>query len=313
MKMKLIFASLGLFCFSQMTTANADILPGFDQRLEATNFDATTGVLTDSVSATQNATAVGGSFGLTTTPNGAPAIRNIDALGDTGERLEFTRDTVLGGTSGFTIQAVFSGNSVPGGDTAGGIIGLNETAGFSGLFLGASPATDVELRAGNVNGVGNVAGAFLNQGTADNLANTAAVDQFAIYTLVVDPNAAAGQVVTASIDDPLSGANLLSVQFGDPDPALLPGGNSIDGIGNIGGFFAGEVGTPNGQFNIQDNFNGALADVVIYNFALDEAQLAANTAYFTEGFFVEAAEIPEPSSTLVLAGLLGSVCLRRRR
>ena len=288
-----------------LSSANAaSIVSGFDQRFIGANFDQATGILADEVSATQNATAqingaVGGTFSFTNTPNGGVALQNSDANGDTGTRLQFTRDTALGGANGFTIQAVFSGNSSESTDGASGILGLSESAGFSGLFLGADPNSIVEVRGGNVDNTGNGPG-FLNDFLVQ---NDAAVDQFGIYTLTVDPTAT-GSILTASIFDPLSGDTLLSTTVAGP----AAGGTTIEGIGTIGGLFAGEVGNPGGAFNSQDNFNGAIADIVFYNQALTDAEVQQNIDFFTETFFV-----PEPSSAMLFLLGAGVFCGRRVR
>jgi len=250
------------------------LVAGFDQRYIGSTYNLATGALIDASGNGQTASAVGGNFSFTTTPNGATALQNNDAGGDTGERLQFTRNNVLGGSNGFTIQAVFAGNETPGGDGATGVIGLSETAGFSGLFLGGQPGS-IEVRGGNVDNQGNSQGSFLNDG---NVNNSAANGQFAIYTVVVDPDASSGNVMTATITDPLTGNVLASTAVGNP-------GTAIQGIGNIGALFAGEVGFPGGAFNSQDNFQGAIADVVVYNLALSPAAIAQNNEFFNEAYF----------------------------
>jgi len=133
----------------------------------------------------------------------------------------------------------------------------------------------LEIRGGNVDSARGAPGAFLNDGAVP---NTAAVDQFAIYTLVVDPTASAGNVFTATIIDPLTGTVLASTSLGNP-------GSAIEGLGNIGALFAGEDGAPGSLFDRSDNFNGAIADLVVYNTALSAAELAQNNAFFTETYF----------------------------
>ena len=135
--------------------------------------------------------------------------------------------------------------------------------------------------------------------------NNASPGEFAIYTLTVDPQAT--NVFTATIVNPLTGQTLLSSTLQSNQ------GASIGGIGNVGALFAGEVGVPGGatnSFDAFDNFQGAIADLVVYNEALDADELAQNVNFFTTTFFVA---VPEPSSVTLLVGLLGAFCLRRRR
>ena len=286
MKIRFLFSiaiAVGV-CFSHLSVIHGQIVPGYDQRYVGADYDEATATLPDRSGNGQTATAktntvgqdstVGGTFGFRQTPRGIAALDNRDVFGHTGERLEFTRVNQLGGSgNGFTIQAVFAGDA-PGADGASGVFGLSESAGFSGVFLGAQPG-NIEVRGGNVDNQGNTAGAFLNDG---NVSNAAGSGEFAIYTLVVDPNASAGNVMTATITDPSSGTVLASTALGDP-------GSAIQGIGNIGGLFVGEVGAISDVFGDQDNFQGAIAEVVVYNSVLSPTQLAQNNNYFFEKYF----------------------------
>jgi len=266
MNAKVVFsvsAAIGFFLAHLGATQGQDLVPRFDQRYIGADYDVATGTLPDASGNGQTAIAQtdtvgvnatpGGSFSFVTTPSGATALQNLDAflvdggvnVGDTGERLQFTRVDQLGGTNGFTIQAVFAGvgsSDTPDGST--GVFSLGETDGFSGVFLGGQPGS-VEIRGGNVDNQGNIPGAFLNDGAVPNAAFNGV---FAIYTLVVDPTASAGNVLTATIVDPASEAVLASTALGDP---------------------------------------GAIAEVVVYNYALSPRELDRNNAYFYGAYFEE--------------------------
>lgn len=296
MNAKVVFsvsAAIGFFLAHLGATQGQDLVPRFDQRYIGADYDVATGTLPDASGNGQTAIAQtdtvgvnatpGGSFSFVTTPSGATALQNLDAflvdggvnVGDTGERLQFTRVDQLGGTNGFTIQAVFAGVSssdTPDGST--GVFSLGENDGFSGVFLGGQPGS-VEIRGGNVDNQGNIPGAFLNDGAVPNAAFNGV---FAIYTLVVDPTASAGNVLTATIVDPASEAVLASTALGDP-------GTAIEGIGNVGGLFTGSV--DGNAFGDQDNFQGAIAEVVVYNYALSPGELDRNNAYFYGAYFEE--------------------------
>ena len=286
-----IAATVWIFWGHSAASQGQDLVLDFDQRYLGADYDEATGTLPDASGNGQTATAQtdtvgvnatpGGSFSFITTPSGATALQNIDVLvdgenvGDTGERLEFTRVNQLGGINGFTIQAVFAGagsSGIPDGST--GVFSLGGNGEFSGVFLGGQPGS-VEIRGGNVDNQGNTPGAFLND---DGVPNTAFNGVFAIYTMVVDPTASAGNVLTATIVDPAQEVVLASTALGDP-------GMSIEGIGNVGGLFTGEV--DGNAFGAQDNFQGAIAEVVVYNYALSPEELDQNNTYFYETYFKE--------------------------
>jgi hypothetical protein len=260
--------------------ASAALVGGYDQRLQADDYNTDTGEWADSVSATQNATA-SGSFGTTTTPGGSTAVVNTGS----GTSMSFTRDNAVAG-QGYTVQAVIRVDAI-GTDNRQGPYALGD-GGWSGLYMGASAGGAVNIRGGNQGSGGTDALRIENQ-TMDVSAGT-----WGVYTLIFD--ATATDTITATFDLLSDGSTAFS--------AVEQNGLSTDvsGILNNGLLFAGEVGQADAT-----GWLGAIADVVVYNSALSTADLAQNKTEFYNVY-----QIPEPA-TLGLLGFVGVGLLFIRR
>jgi hypothetical protein len=279
--------TLGLATLVPLTlihTASAAIIAGFDQRYAASDYGATTAGVWDDSAGSANATAVG-TFGTTTTANGSIAIVNTGA----GEQMNFTGGASLGG-SGFTIQAVIRIDDNA--DRRQGPLGLDQSAGWGGLFMGARSNGNVETRAGTQTS-GSNAGLL-----STNTTPTITPGTWGILTMIADTSL--GSPLTYSFDLLSDGSNVFT--YTDAGNGTT---NAIAGIGTAGRLFGGETGSGEPD---TDAWLGAIADLVIYDTVLTSGQLAANKAEFTTLY-----QVPEPSSALLLGlGGLGLI-LRRRR
>ncbi|MDF7807736.1 hypothetical protein P4E94_09830 [Pontiellaceae bacterium B12219] len=240
------------------------IIDGFDQRYMAYDYNPSSGVWTDSVSSAQNATASNiAGFSITTnTPNGRPAVVNVD----NGLDMAFTRSSALSST-GFTIQAVIridSGNT----DDRQGPYGLAQAGGWGGLYMGLRAADDgnSDIRAGNLGNTGTKASALL----IENASSTMSTDVWGIYTLTVDPMSTTQLVAQCNLLS--DGSNVFTHTLSVADAT-----NWVGAIGTAGGLFAGERGSALGD---TDNWQGAIADLVVYNRVLAPSELADNQAAF---------------------------------
>jgi len=252
--------TLGLAVTGFHSLAHADIVENFDQRYEGANYN--NGVWLDSVSSNQNATAVNESnFTIVNTPNGAQAVANTGSLDSAV--MNFTRNSSLNG-AGFTIQAVIrldddGSSSTTDGGYRQGPFAIAESGGFSGIFMGAYANNTSSLRSGNVNG--SSPNSMLN-GTAT---NTLSVGTWGIYTLVTETGE--NPQMTASfvrLDD-------LSNAFTITDTTNQTG--NIISLSTSGRLFGGEMG---GALSATDNWVGAIADIIVYDSALDTSDINAN-------------------------------------
>jgi hypothetical protein len=237
------------------------IVDGFDQRYMAYDYDVTSGVWTDSVTSAQNATAGNlAGFSITTnTPNGRPAVLNSND----GLQMTFTRSSALSST-GFTIQAVIrldAGNT----DSRQGPFGLAEAGGWGGLFMGVRAGDTSKVRAGNLGNTGS--GTTVLQAEA---ANTLSTNVWGVYTLTVDPMVTTQMV--ARLDLLSDGSEGFSITH-----SVAGATNWVGAIGTAGGLFAGERG---GGLAASDNWQGAIADLVVYNRVLDDSEIVANQVAF---------------------------------
>lgn len=80
--------------------------------------------------------------------------------------------------------------------------------------------------------------------------------------------------------------------------------NTGDSLFRIGG----------GLFSSYNNFNGDIAEILVYNRALSDSELSAVDGYLNTKYTTEAAAIPEPGSlVLLVAGLFGLGAVRRKK
>ena len=234
----------------------AALTSGIDQRYQGDDFNVGTGVWSDGVGGA-DATA-DGAFGTTTTPNGSTAVINSGA----GTQMDFTGGLNLNVT-GFTIQAVIqiADNT----DRRQGPFGLDQSAGWGGLYAGARSNGNVESRAGTQT-AGSNAGLLSASGTPAVAAGT-----WGILTLALDTSSATSPL-SYSFDLLSDGSNVWSftdVGNGTTDPT--------DAIGTSGRLFGGETGGAEGD---TDDWQGAIADLIIYDSVLTAAELDANKAEF---------------------------------
>ncbi len=234
------------------------LVGGYDQRYMAYDFDEVTGVWTDTVTSAQNAAAdVVGGFSITTnTPNGRPAVVNDN----NGYQMTFTRASAISET-GFTIQAVIrldSGNS----DSRQGPFSLAD-GGWGGVYMGARAGETSKVRAGNIGSEGK---GYQLEGEAGNSLST---NVWGVYTLIVDPTVTTQLV--ASFDLLVDGSNGFTIT-----DSVTSTNTVVGRINTSGGLFSGE----RGALSNTADWQGAIADLVVYNYVLSDSEIAANLNAF---------------------------------
>ncbi|MEI6892118.1 MAG: hypothetical protein V5783_08110 [Pontiella sp.] len=241
------------------------IVDGFDQRYMAYDYDAISGVWTDSAGSA-NATAINSiDFTITTnTPNGRPAVVNRGLVGD-GTAMNFTRASAVA-TNGFTIQAVIRLDADVAPESRRGPFACDEATGWSGLYMGAQAGSSSQIRSGNLGDTQS--GDYVLAGS---VVNTLEAGTWGIYTLVVDPMA--DDQMVATFDLLSDGSTAFTIT------ASVPGDtNWVGGISASGRLFGGDMG---GSADADtDNWMGAIADLVVYDYVLSSDDLATNEEAF---------------------------------
>jgi hypothetical protein len=174
--------------------------------------------------------------------------------------MSFTRSSALS-TTGFTIQAVIrldTGNT----DSRQGPFSLAD-GGWGGVYMGARPGATSKVRAGNIGSLGKN---YQLEGEADNSLST---NVWGIYTLTVDPMVTTQMV--ARFDFLEDGSNGFIIT-----DSVVATNQTVGRIGTAGGLFSGE----RGALDQSANWQGAIADLVVYNRVLDNSEIAANQTAF---------------------------------
>ncbi|MDP4896389.1 MAG: PEP-CTERM sorting domain-containing protein [Akkermansiaceae bacterium] len=295
MKTKITIGLATLIPLTLINSASAALVAGFDQRYVGSGFGATSaGTWDDAVGSADAVANIPASFTATTTPNGSDAVANSTAA----SFLNFTRANSLGGTTGMlTIQAVIRIDGTV--DDRSGPFALAQTSGWGGLYMGAQTDGVNNIRAGNIGNSGNNTTVL----RIDNGGSAVTTGTWGIYTLVVDGTQNTNPQLTASFALLSDLSNVFSLTTSST--ALATGTNL--GLGTGGVLFGGERGTTDAN-NTTGGWNGAIADLVVYDSALNSSQISANNAEFKTLY-----QVPEPSSALLIGlGALGLLMRRRR-
>ncbi|MGJ8653616.1 MAG: hypothetical protein ACSHX8_10120 [Opitutaceae bacterium] len=277
------------------TSACAQLTPGFDQRYKATDYTIGSTTWTDSVGTADATTTNAKGFSATTTPNGTAAVANMTSGAVDGDIFTFTRTSELGSRGQLTVQSVIRIDANL--DDRSGPYALDQTKGWSGLFAGANANGSHSFRGGNVgNTNANDGGVLGGSGDAVVPAGT-----WGIFTVIVDASVASPQM-TVSFADLATGNTLFSNTAESSEVGLR-----TLGLSNKGVLFGGEQGHGAADTN---GWGGAIADVIVYNTALSNRELAGNQYYFTSTY----RSIPEARACALLAGLVcfGALIIRRR-
>ena len=270
---KITFITGSLMGALALASTSANVVPGYSQRYEAATLSGTTlangEIFADSVDEGADGKAIG-SFDLTqTTPNGSQAITNTGE----GKSIDFSRNIAILGA--YTIQIVVrvdSGNV----DGRQGPIGFAENAGYGGVFAGINADEYSNNRAvGSIVRGGNLGGIDKPGMLEAKTTRTFESGTWGIYTIVVDPTA--DNQLTATFDRLSDGSNIFTLTR-----SLSGNTNDVTSIAITGRLFGGEMGAS--AADRTDEFRGAIADIVIYDSALDTNDLETNKAAFISLF-----------------------------
>jgi hypothetical protein len=270
--------------------AQASLVTGASQRYAGSDYNFTSGVWDDT--GTQNAdatTTTTAAFTSTTTASGATAVQNSTA----GAVIDFARTAALGSTTGqATIQAVIrmDGNL----EDRSGPIGISQDNGWSGLYMGANLDGSNAIRGGNVGNTGSGNDALNTSGGAS------VTSDWGVYTLVVDASQNTGPQLTATFAYLTDlDTDVFTVTYSSANNSTA----ATIGLGLEGALFSGEYNQ-----EPTEGWNGAIADIVIYDSALSSTDLETNKTEFYNTY-----QIPEPATLGLIAAFGGGLLFVRRR
>jgi hypothetical protein len=243
--------------------------------LQASHYNATTGVWTDSSGNADNATAI------TTTGFGAPGLVT-GATPNGSSAVSFGNDA-SGLPSGFTLAT-----GVPAGAYTAFVV--TEPSGSGSFFGGGGPGD-------NTNGSFQYR-IYPSGGNAGK--------QDVVQQSQADPGT--GSAVVSQ-----TGFSILDVTAGSSAGVAYRLNGASDGTGSAVTFTNPiiDIGT-NGERTVDEFFNGEIADIEIYSGILTSAQITAEEAALTAEYVTPAAATPEPSTWALLLGGIGSLIVLSR-
>ncbi|MGJ8641051.1 MAG: LamG-like jellyroll fold domain-containing protein [Opitutaceae bacterium] len=257
----------------------ADLVPGFDQRYASGDYIG--GVWADSGGSADATASDVGAFIATTTPNGAAAIENFTD----GAVMDFDRASALGSAGSATVQTVIRIDASD--DDRKGPFALDQANGWSGLYMGANADGSNSIRGGNVGDTGGAGTSLNTSGGASVAAGT-----WGVYTLVIDGTQNSNPQLSATFQLLSDLSTVFSVDYTNGDDATA----ATLGLGTSGVLYGGERG---GGASATSGWEGAIADLVVYDSALNQVDLNANLLEFQSLYQEE-----EVVETGIAAGLL---------